>query len=96
MVSNQCPYCDNPVNKDDPLTWKGVTGWVHGPKAHAMTLRENTGLYAHDECIKKVRAGQAPDQVSLLDEDTVLFELPPLAIPSDIKLAEELFDESSK
>ena len=99
MINSHCPYCNNPVNPTDPNNWKGVTGWVHGAKAHGMTLRENTGWYAHDNCIKKIRAKQSPDQESLLDTETDLLQIgdPILVSVSKVKededLARELFDD---
>ena len=61
-MSVPCSFCGGPVNPHDIGTWKRVQGWVHGPKADSMTMREYTGEYAHDHCVKKAKTGQAPDQ----------------------------------
>ena len=68
LATNLCLLCGNPVNKDDPTNWKQVIGWVGGPKKDSMRLREDTGQFAHDECVKKLAAGQAVDQPSIFDE----------------------------
>jgi hypothetical protein len=33
-----------------------------------MVLRQDTGNWAHGECVAKARAGQAVDQESMFDE----------------------------
>lgn len=68
-VSETCPFCRGPVNPHDVGTWKKVTGWVHGPRKDSMTLREDTGDYAHDHCVAKEKAGQSVDQPDLFGED---------------------------
>jgi hypothetical protein len=65
---NRCLICNKKVNKDDKSTWKQVTGWVGGPRKDSMRLREDTGKYAHDECVLQRQRGIAPDQTSLFDE----------------------------
>lgn len=65
-----CKLCYNPVDRDDETLWKQVIGWVGGPKKDSMRLREDTGAYAHDECVAKIQAGQAPDQESMFEEVT--------------------------
>lgn len=60
-----CPFCENPVMKDDPATWKQVIGWVGGPRKDSMRLREDTGRFAHDHCVEKAQLGQAPDQAEM-------------------------------
>jgi hypothetical protein len=55
------------VNPHDPTTWKQVVGWVGGPKKDSMRLREDSGWYAHDKCVKKLVEGQAIDQPTLED-----------------------------
>lgn len=87
-MSEPCSFCGGPVNPYDVGTWKQVMGWVTGPKAHGMTLREYTGKYAHTACINKTRDGQAPNQASMLDEKEVISEKPSL---DSLKAAEELF-----
>jgi len=67
----RCAVCGGEsVDKNAVSTWKQVIGWVHGPKADAMTLRQYTGQYAHDECIKRLKAGQAADQPDLFVEQS--------------------------
>jgi hypothetical protein len=58
----RCLLCPNPVDKNDPKTWKQVTGFVGGPKKDSMRLRTDTGYYAHDECVEKAASGQPADQ----------------------------------
>lgn len=89
-MNELCCFCFDPVNKDDPESWKQVMGWVSGPKAHGMTLREYTGRFAHAGCIAKLKAGQAPDQPSLLDEE-VIMEASRRPSLESLKAAEELF-----
>lgn len=58
-----CVLCDQPI---EPATendaWKQVVGFVGGPKKDSMRLREDTGSFAHDDCIERIMNGQAPDQ----------------------------------
>lgn len=62
-----CFYCNQPLNvKSD--TPKQVVGWVHGAKQNSMAMSRPTGLYMHDECLKKAMSGQASDQPALLDD----------------------------
>lgn len=63
-----CVICGAPVNKHDADTWKRVMGFVRGPKSDGLTLRDYTGEYAHDHCIRDQQNGVAPDQGSLFDE----------------------------
>jgi hypothetical protein len=69
-MSKPCAVCGGPVNPHDEGTWKQVLGWVHGKRKDGMTLREDTGQYAHDPCIAKMRSGQAPAQPDLFDSTT--------------------------
>lgn len=66
-MSEACSFCGGPVNPHDISTWRMVKGWVHGAKAHGMTLRENVDQYAHNHCIIKARDGQAPDQPEMFE-----------------------------
>ena len=68
MNETKCPLCRKPVDNNDPSSWKQVQGWVGGPRKDSMRLREDTGKYAHDYCIKKIQEGQAIDQAELWDE----------------------------
>lgn len=70
MASEACYFCSGPVNPHDASTWKQVAGWVHGPRKDSMTLREDTGKYAHAHCVEKAKAGQAADQPDLFGEDS--------------------------
>lgn len=65
-----CPFCGNPVQSDDPDTWKEVSSWVGGPKKDSSTLRKDTGRYAHGACIHKLKLGQAPDQEDIFEAPT--------------------------
>ena len=68
VVQDYCGLCGQPVDKNDPNTWKQAKGWVGGPRKDSMRLREDTGYYAHDHCVAKLQAGQAIDQTSLFEE----------------------------
>lgn len=88
------------VTMSDDTIWKQVKGWVHGPKAHGLTLREYTDEYAHNACVNKARAGQAADQPSLLDEDYSVITIREKCITvvkteddTATELARELFDD---
>jgi hypothetical protein len=61
-MSVKCFFCKDPVNPHDLGTWKRVTGWVGGPRKDAMTMREDTGEYAHAGCVNKARDGQVAEQ----------------------------------
>ena len=72
MASLPCALgCGKPVNPHDISTWKEVTGFVGGPKKDSQRLRTDTGRYAHDYCVRKASAGQAPDQPTLDEVDTI-------------------------
>jgi hypothetical protein len=61
--------CGKPVNRHDESTYKQVRGWVHGKRKDSLTLREDTGEYAHEDCVKKTKEGQTVDQPSLFGDD---------------------------
>ena len=63
-----CPFCGNRVSPTDKKVWKRVKGWVGGPRKDSMRLREDTGEYAHDACVKGVQEGHPPDQARLFEE----------------------------
>lgn len=67
----ECAVCGGPVNPFDQGAWKEVRGWVHGPRKDSMTLREDTGRYAHTPCIEKQKKGQPVDQPDLFGEEDV-------------------------
>lgn len=67
---SKCGLCGGPIDKNQKDSWKQVVGWVGGPRKDSMRLREDTGRYAHDYCVEKVQAGQAPDQESMFDDPT--------------------------
>lgn len=64
-MSDVCPLCGEPVDKDAKDTWKEVSGWVGGPRKDSMRLRRDTGYYAHGPCVEKIQQGQAVDQPEL-------------------------------
>lgn len=64
-----CSFCHKPADEDDPATYREVTSWVNGPKLDGPVLREQTGLIAHERCIKNVINGQAADQPELFGGD---------------------------
>jgi hypothetical protein len=68
---DRCILCKMYVDKNDPSSWKQVKGLVGGPKKDSMRLREDTGKFAHDECVKKVSYGQAADQPSIFESDSL-------------------------
>jgi hypothetical protein len=89
-MSEPCEFCGGPVNPFDQSTWKQVKGWIHGPKADSMTMREYTKKYAHTHCINKAKLGQAPSQIDLLNEEFDLEkESTATVIPKEIT---EMFD----
>lgn len=68
-----CFFCREPVRRmahqgQQDNTWKQVIGWVGGPKKDSMRMREDTGEYAHDECVQKVMSGMPPEQKDLFEE----------------------------
>lgn len=65
-IQTRCAFCLNEVDRDDPTNYYEVVSWVHGPKLDGPVLREKTGRVGHEECIKKMKEGQAPDQEALL------------------------------
>ena len=67
-TTNNCGLCGFIVDKNALDTWKEVKGWVGGPRKDSMRLREDTGRYAHNECVAKVQQGQAVDQDNLFDQ----------------------------
>lgn len=87
-MNDWCKLCELPVDPYASNTWKQVVGFVGGPKKDSMRLREDTGFFAHDECVKKLSEGQAVDQPSLFEEpegNTVT--------SGKVKLPEELFHD---
>lgn len=73
-----CFFCKLPVSLDDPDLAKEVKGWVVGPRKDSMKLRQDTGEYAHRECVTSVTAGMPPEQPDLFDAiDSPPGEVPP-------------------
>lgn len=63
MNASMCALgCKKVVDHDDPTVWKEVKGFVGGPRKDSMRLREDTGKFAHADCVQKAQMGQAPDQ----------------------------------
>lgn len=60
-----CVYGGEPINPHDEGVYKKVSGWVTGPKADSMILREDVGEYACRTCINRLKLGQAADQPDL-------------------------------
>ena len=81
-MSEPCALCRGPVNPHDIGTWKQVIGWVGGPRKDAMTLREDTGYYAHDSCVQKAKGGQSADQPSLDEAENPMKVFKPMALGS--------------
>jgi hypothetical protein len=67
QMTKKCVFCQGPVNPHDLGSWKQVVGWVGGPRKDGMTLRQDTGLYAHDHCVQKHKDGQAVDQPDIFE-----------------------------
>lgn len=68
-MSEPCELCGEDIEDIyDESVYKQVKGWVHGKKKDSLTLREDTHKYAHEECIKKTKEGQAVDQPDLFGE----------------------------
>lgn len=93
-MSEICALCGGPVNPYDVGTYKQVSGWVHGKKRDSMTLREDTGKFAHEYCVNKAKSGQAPDQPDLFGEDFIDYSKESENDPSPAEI-EELLDKSS-
>lgn len=89
-MSEPCTLCGEPLNPYDTGVWKEVVGWVGGPRKDSMRLRHDTGRHAHDRCVAKVAAGQAPDQPGL-DEFTVA----PERNPKDVIALEDMLNDSN-
>ena len=86
----RCFFCGGPVNPHDLGTWKQVTGWVGGARKDSMTMRDDTGEYAHDKCVNKARAGQPADQPDMFGEEARVSGKS--IIRGDEEKARELFD----
>lgn len=67
-LSDSCSLCFLPLDRNDPDTWKGVFGFVGGPKKDSMRLRRDNGEYAHGPCVLLMSAGQSIDQLSIFEE----------------------------
>ena len=67
--SRTCGLCQQWVSADETAFWKEVTGWVGGPKKDSMRLRQDTGRIAHNECVRRMSEGQAPDQPDMFNEE---------------------------
>lgn len=82
-----CQLCGQEVDKNDPTTWKQVIGWVGGPRKDSMRLREDTGKYAHNDCVLKRQRGIAEDQSDLFEQtsDPMLEENTLKGIDTDIE-----------
>lgn len=90
LSGEACPLCHNSINKDDPTNWKQVVGFVGGPKKDSMRLRQDTGILAHDTCVKKLAEGQAPDQPSMFEDQYYLTKNSGIVPLEEIGLPEEL------
>jgi len=64
-----CDFCNRPVRTDDPDAYQEIVSWVRGERKGNTALRKYTGMYAHGDCVGKVRAGMAPDENSIFDLD---------------------------
>jgi hypothetical protein len=60
--------CGESLDTNDETVYKEVAGWVHGKKKDSLTLRSDTGRYAHADCVQKVKDGQDPSQPSMFDD----------------------------
>lgn len=60
-----CSFCYQPCNIDEVETYREVASWVSGPKLDGPKLRHQTGRIAHQACVDRAVAGQAPDQPEL-------------------------------
>lgn len=90
-MSINCFFCKGPVNPHDLGTWKQVAGWVGGERKDSMTMRDDTGEYAHAACIEKARKGQPADQPSL--DEAVYPSIVIESGPSDFFLIDPKFTE---
>ena len=67
-MSVPCYFCGEGVNPFDEHIAKQVTGFVGGPKKDSMSLREDTGNYAHQLCVDKAKEGQVPGEPDLFSD----------------------------
>lgn len=54
MPLSFCTFCARPIDPDRAATYRRIRGWEKrrsGGGANAITLREETGEYAHTSCI---------------------------------------------
>lgn len=94
-MSVECFVCKGPVNPHDEGAWKQVIGWVHGKRKDGMTLRVDTGAYAHHACVLKLREGQAPDQDDIFAEQKENPTIRADRTRPDEWLNKELFDDGA-
>jgi hypothetical protein len=70
-MSATCHFCGGDVDPQSRRTWKRLAGWHRaGAKGGSdVALRETIpDVFACDLCIRRLQAGHAPLQTSLLDE----------------------------
>lgn len=81
-----CDFCNRPVRTDDPNAYQEIVSWVSGERKGNTALRTYTGKYAHRDCISKVRAGMAPDENSVFDEQPVESGYSPTEIDTEVSV----------
>lgn len=67
-MGHTCKLCGEPVDQYAEDTAKEVTGWVGGHKKDSMSLRHDTGEYAHGDCVRAAKMGVPPEQITLFDD----------------------------
>lgn len=70
----KCFYgCGREVDPHDRLSWRRITGWEHKSPITStrrggsdISMREGTGEYACDPCMRRIKSGLSPQQGALL------------------------------
>jgi hypothetical protein len=63
-----CVFCDEPVNPNSRFTYRSMKGFHRPGKAGGsdVVLREDTGQYAHPQCVDRERMGVSHAQQELV------------------------------
>jgi hypothetical protein len=59
-----CEFCDQPVDPDEPGTWRRISGWVERRAqggSNAVKYITTPTAYAHANCLKSQRKPEQPD-----------------------------------
>ena len=64
-MTEPCVFCQGPCNPHDLHVAEEHRIFIFGQRKNHSALRQPLGIYAHEACIEKQKAGQAPDQETL-------------------------------